>query len=171
MVREADKMNNQDNNNSFSIPGANLQPIRLDTMENSVNQVGISNNNVIPTIVTGDNVNNNTVLSNGMLPINNSQNNNVDAVNNTKQVNPLLDDTPFTNEIFNDGSDIILTKDYFKYLLLIFILPIGFIVYLVKIFSKNESKNIKNLSKALLLFSFILVVAVGALYLLFIRIY
>lgn len=167
-------MNNQDNN-SFSIPGANLQPIRLDTMENSVNQVGISNNNVIPTIVTGDNVNNNAVLSNGGLPINNSQdniqNNNVDAVNNTKQVNPLLDDTPFTNEIFNDGSDIILTKDYFKYLLLIFILPIGFIVYLVKIFSKNESKNIKNLSKALLLFSFILVVAVGALYLIFTRIY
>ena len=40
-------MNNQDNNR-FSIPGANLQPIRLDTMENSVNQVGISNNNVIP---------------------------------------------------------------------------------------------------------------------------
>ena len=70
-----------------------------------------------------------------------------------------------------DGSDIILTKDYFKYLLLIFILPIGFIVYLVKIFSKNESKNIKNLSKALLLFSFILVVAVGALYLIFTRIY
>lgn len=96
----------------------------------------------------------------------NNQNsiNNMNTVNSQAINNNLGNATPLSSEssnnISSDSDNIVSVSKYMLHMLLFAIPIVGFVMLLVKAFSKKENKNISNYAKAQLLFSIIITVIV-----------
>ena len=175
---------NNDQNNTNSIPGANLTP----TLENpSISNVNSSTSGVIPvqpilsdvesiggtinSVVSSDQVNSNQELKIdnpspfdiGVMatPVENITTKTNSLVKEISTDSILADTTPFTNESGNVNSnqdEIVSVGKYLGYIILFMIPILGFIMIVVKSLSNKENKNISNFAKAQLILS--LVVAI-----------
>lgn len=141
-------------------------PMENNNVNNGV--IGVDTNNVIP----GGNVNNGPdLMGGGSSPfdiglgpaaVNPSMGSNTIMPNSGANiVGNSADSKPFTNETANvstEGEEVVSVGTYILNMILFCIPIIGFIMILVKAFSKKANKNISNFAKAFLLMQFIIVV-------------
>lgn len=154
------------NNDILGMGINNSAPMENNNVNNGV--IGVDTNNVI----LGGNINSGPdLMSGGSSPfdiglgpatVNPSMGSNSIMTNGSANiVGNSADSKPFTNETANsnvEGEEVVSVGTYILNMILFCVPVIGFILILVKAFSKKTNKNVSNFAKAYLIVQFIIVV-------------